>query len=168
MNITPIDEFNDALFAEAMISYESDWHTSISFFESYLSLNPDSVIAMIYLSKLYLWDDQVEKATVLLNESANVLIKSPLEIANIQLLKGRISAEKQDFTQALQFYQQVINITDKHQDWFLKASVAEEQGLVYLKQKRLNKALEAFTNALSAYQIIQSPNRNKFHTTSFS
>ncbi len=152
----PIDEFNDALFAEAMISYESDWHTSISFFESYLSLNPDSVIAMIYLSKLYLWDDQVEKATVLLNESANVLIKSPLEIANIQLLKGRISAEKQDFTQALQFYQQVINITDKHQDWFLKASVAEEQGLVYLKQKRLNKALEAFTNALSAYQIIQS------------
>jgi len=34
--------------------------------------------------------------------------------------------------------------------------VAEEQGLVYLKQKRLNQSLEAFTNALSAYQIIQS------------
>ena len=152
----PIDEFNDALFAEAMISYESDWHTSISFFESYLSLNPDSVIAMIYLSKLYLWDDQVEKATVLLNESANVLIKSPLEIANIQLLKGRISAEKQDFTQALQFYKQVTNITNKHQNWFLTANVAEEEGIVYLKQKKLNKSLEAFTNALSAYQIIQS------------
>lgn len=152
----PINEFNDALFAEAMISYESDWHTSISFFESYLSLNPDSIIAMIYLSKLYLWDNQIGKAADLLDKSANILIENPLEVANIQLLKGRISAKKQDFIQALQFYKQVTNITDKHQDWFLKASVAEEQGLVYLKQKRLNKSLEAFTNALSAYKIIQS------------
>jgi len=152
----PINEFNDALFAEAMISYESDWHTSISFFESYLSLNPDSVIAMIYLSKLYLWDNQTGKTADLLDKSANILIEDPLEVANIQLLKGRVSAKKQDFIQALKFYKQVTNITDKHQDWFLKASVAEEQGLVYLKQKRLNKSLEAFTNALSAYQIIQS------------
>jgi len=152
----PINEFSDALFAEAMISYESDWHTSISFFESYLSLNPDSIIAMIYLSKLYLWDNQTGKAANLLDKSANILIEDPLEAANIQLLKGRVSAKKQDFIQALQFYKQVTNITDKHQDWFLKASVAKEQGLVYLKQKRLNKSLEAFTNALSAYQIIQS------------
>jgi len=152
----PINEFNDALFAEAMISYESDWHTSISFFESYLSLNPDSVIAMIYLSKLYLWDNQIGKASDLLDKSANILIEDPLEVANIQLLKGRVSAKKQNFIQALQFYKQVANISDKHQDWFLKASVAEEQGFVYLKQKRLNKSLEAYTNALSAYQIIQS------------
>ncbi|GAA6205007.1 winged helix-turn-helix domain-containing protein [Thalassotalea sp. SU-HH00458] len=152
----PINEFNDALFAEAMISYESDWHTSISFFESYLSLNPDSIIAMIYLSKLYLWNNQTDKAADLLDKSSNVLIEDPLEVANIQLLKGRISAKKQDFKQALQWYKQVAKITDKHQDWFLKASVAEEQGLVYLKQKRLNKSLAAFTNALSAYQIIQS------------
>jgi DNA-binding winged helix-turn-helix (wHTH) protein/tetratricopeptide (TPR) repeat protein len=164
----PINEFNNALFAEAMISYESDWHTSISFFESYLSLNPDSVIAMIYLSKLYLWDNQTGKASDLLDKSANILIEDPLEVANIQLLKGRVSAKKQDFIQALQFYKQVTNITDKHQDWFLKASVAEEQGLVYLKQKRLNKSLEAFTNALSAYEIIQSKigiNSTRLHLT---
>lgn len=153
---TPKNEFNDALFAQAMISYESDWHTSISFFESYLSLNPDSIIAMIYLSKLYLWDNQTGKAADLLDKSTNILIEDPLEFANIQLLKGRVSAKKQDFIQALQFYKQVTNITDKHQDWFLKASVAEEQGLVYLKQKSLNKSLKAFTKALSAYQIIQS------------
>lgn len=152
----PINEFNDALFAEAMISYESDWHTSISFFESYLSLNPDSIIATIYLSKLYLWNNQIEKAADLLDKSANILIEDPLEVANIQLLKGRISAKKLDFSQALQLYKQVASITDKHQDWFLKASVAEEQGLVYLTQKKLNKSLEAFTSALSAYQIIQS------------
>jgi DNA-binding winged helix-turn-helix (wHTH) protein len=152
----PKNEFNDALFAEAMISYESDWHTSISFFESYLSLNPDSIIATIYLSKLYLWNNQIGKAADLLDKSANILIEDPLEVANIQLLKGRVFAKKQEFSQALQLYKQVTNITDKHQDWFLKASVAEEQGLVYLKQKRLNKSLEAFTNALYSYQIIQS------------
>ena len=151
-----LNEFNEALFAEAMISYESDWHTSISFFESYLSLNPDSVVALIYLSKLYLWNNQLEKATELLKKSTYILIEDPLEIANIQLLKGRVSAQKQEFKQALQFYKQVTNITDKHQDWFLKGSVAEEQGLVYLQQKRLNESLEAFKKALSAYQIIQS------------
>jgi DNA-binding winged helix-turn-helix (wHTH) protein/flagellin-like hook-associated protein FlgL len=152
----PKNEFNDTLFAKAMISYETDWHTSISFFESYLSLNPDSIIATIYLSKLYLWNNQIGKAADLLDKTANFLIEDPLEVANIQLLKGRVFAKKQEFSQALQLYKQVTNITDKHQDWFLKASVAEEQGLVYLKQKRLNKSLEAFTNALSSYQIIQS------------
>ncbi|PKI17203.1 winged helix-turn-helix domain-containing protein [Colwellia sp. 12G3] len=152
----PINEFKDALFAEAMISYESDWHTSISFFESYLALNPDSVIAIIYLSKLYLWDNQVEKAAHLLERTVQLRIEDPLEVANIQLLKGRIAAKQQDFEQALQLYNQVTNITDKHHDWFIKASVAEEQGLVYLEQKRLNKSLEAFTTSLSSYQIIQS------------
>ena len=134
------------------ISYQ----VRISFFESYLSLNPDSIIATIYLSKLYLWNNQIGKAADLLDKSANILIEDPLEVANIQLLKGRVFAKKQEFSQALQLYKQVTNITDKHQDWFLKASVAEEQGLVYLKQKRLNKSLEAFTNALYSYQIIQS------------
>lgn len=152
----PINTFNDALFAEAMISYESDWHTSISFFESYLALKPDSIIAMIYLSKLYLWDNQIENAATLLDKSANILIEDPLEIANIKLLKGRISAKNKDFIEALQFYQQVTKITDKHQDWFLKASVAEEQGLVYLEQEKLHMAEESFTNAFSAYQVIQS------------
>lgn len=146
----------DALFAEAMMSYESDWHTSISFFESYLALNPNSVIAMIYLIKLYLWDKQIEKANNFLEISDNILIKEPLEIANIQLLKGRISAKKKDYLRALQYYGQAIKITDKHQDWFLKASVSEEYGLIFLEQERLNKALQAFTNALSYYQIIQS------------
>lgn len=152
----PVNAFNDALFAEAMISYESDWHTSISFFESYLALNPDSIIAMIYLSKLYLWDNQIDNAANLLDKSSKMLIEDPLEIASIKLLKGRVSAKNKDFIKALQFYQQVTNITDKHQDWFLKASVAEEQGLVYLEQGMLNKALASFTSAFSAYQIIQS------------
>jgi len=152
----PINEFNNALFAKAMISYESDWHTSISFFESYLTLNPDSVIAIIYLTKLYLWDNQIENANNLLEKSAKLRITEPLDVANIELLKGRIAAKQQDFQQALQHYNQVTNITDKHQDWFLKASVAKAQGLVYLEQKKLKKSLTAFTASLSSYQIIQS------------
>jgi DNA-binding winged helix-turn-helix (wHTH) protein len=59
---TANQELNDALFAKAMISYESDWETSISFFQSYLTLNPESVIAHIYLSKLYLWQGETDKA----------------------------------------------------------------------------------------------------------
>ena len=153
----PLNEFSDALFAEAMISYESDWHTSISFFESYLTLNPNSVIAMIYLSKLYLWNDKIEQATILINKASKLTKEDSQEIAQISLIKGRIAAKKRNWQQAMNLYEQAARTIKNHHNWFLKASIAEEQGLAYIEQKLLNKSLQSFNLALSFYQIIQSP-----------
>ena len=153
----PLKEFSDALFAEAMISYESDWHTSISFFESYLALNPNSVIAMIYLSKLYLWDDRIEQATHLINKASTLTHGNVQEVAYISLVKGRIAAKQKDWQQAMDLYQHAAKTIESHLDWFLKASIAEEQGLAYIEQNQLKKSLQSFNLALSFYQIIQSP-----------
>tara|TARA_R110001592_G_scaffold52750_3_gene161803 strand:+ start:5536 stop:7029 length:1494 start_codon:yes stop_codon:yes gene_type:complete len=156
-NNIPMKEFSDALFSEAMISYESDWHTSISFFESYLALNQKSVIAMIYLSKLYLWNNEVEQATSLMNKASKLANRDTQEVAHINLIKGRIAAKKKDWQQAMEFYEQAAKSIKNNLDWLLKASIAEEQGLAYIEQNLLDGALQSFNLALSFYQIIQSP-----------
>jgi DNA-binding winged helix-turn-helix (wHTH) protein/tetratricopeptide (TPR) repeat protein len=162
----PMKEFSDALFAEAMISYESSWLISISFFESYLVLNPDSVIALIYLSKLYLWNDELEQASKLMERASQLIKHAPQETAHVTFITGRIAAQKKDWQLAMQLYDQAASLLDKHTDWFLKASIAEEQGLAYLEQEQLIKSSQAFNRALSFYQIIQSPigiNSSKLH-----
>jgi len=154
---TPKKEFSDALFAEAMISYESDWQTSISFFESYLTLNPDSVIALIYLSKLYLWDDKLAQAEQLMAKAAILITDEPQEAAQVLLIKGRLAAKQKEWQRAMTLYQQAAQTIDKHFDWFLKASIAEEQGLAYLEQNLLTESSQAFKDAGTFYQIMQSP-----------
>jgi len=153
----PVNEFSDALFAQAMISYESDWQTSISFFESYLALNHDSVTARIYLSKLYLWRNEVSKAGALMDDALVLAKDEPLELAHVYLIKGRVAAKAQQWQLAMQHYSQAQATLGQHRDWFLKGSIAEEQGLAYVEQGLLNNSAQAFTNALSYYQIIQSP-----------
>ncbi|KGJ98096.1 winged helix-turn-helix domain-containing protein [Thalassotalea sp. ND16A] len=158
----PMKEFSDALFAEAMISYESDWQTSISFFESYLALNPDSVIALIYLSKLYLWNDRAEQASELIKKAAKLNGEDLQQAAHIDLIKGRIAANQKNWPQAMPFYQQAAQQLEQHSshskqsDWFLKASIAQAQGLAYLEQNLLSQSAQAFNLALSFYQITQS------------
>ncbi|WOH36324.1 winged helix-turn-helix domain-containing protein [Thalassotalea fonticola] len=152
----PMKEFSDALFAEAMISYESDWQTSISFFESYLALNPNSVIALIYLSKLYLWNERVEQASQQIEKASKLDRENPQQAAHIDLIKGRIAANKRDWSQAMPLYQQAAKKLEKNSDWFLKANIAEAQGLAFLEQSLLEQSAQAFDLALSFYQITQS------------
>jgi len=165
-NITAKKEFNDALFAEAMISYESDWKTSMSFFESYLTLNPNSVIALIYLSKLYLWSEQVDQAYLLSKKATALVSDDPLEITRVKLLKGRIAAKQKHWLPAMRFYAQAAETIKNSNEWLLKANIAEQQGLAYLEQNLLEESVQAFSLALYFYQIVQTPigiNSTKLH-----
>jgi len=165
-NVAAIKEFSDTLFAEAMISYETDWQTSISFFESYITLNPDSVIALLYLSKLYLWNEQVEQASQLLGKATKLITDNQQEVARIKLLKGRVAAKQKHWLQALKYYGQAAKSIDNSNEWLLKARIAEEQGLAYLQQNLLDESYQAFNLALSFYKIVQTPigiNSTKLH-----
>jgi len=165
-NVAAMKEFNDALFAEAMISYESDWKTSMSFFESYLTLKPDSVIALIYLSKLYLWNEQIDQARQLLVKAASLITTDQQEKSRVKLLKGRVAAKQKHWLQALQYYDQAAKSINNSNEWLLKARIAEEQGLVFLQQNVLDESYQAFNLALSFYQIVQTPigiNSTKLH-----
>lgn len=153
----PQQEFSDALFAQAMLSYETDWETSISFFESYLSLNPGSTIAAIYLSKLYLWQKQPAKATSTIQRAAENNDNTHSQQAEISLIQGRIAAQQQQWQLAEQHFQTAMQTTRPYSDWLLKASIAEEHGLSYMAQNTPEKAIAPFQKALEYYHITQSP-----------
>jgi len=153
----PKNEFSNALFAQAMISYESDWQTSISFFESYLALNPESVTAMIYLSKLYIWSDRLEQASQLMDRASQLANGKVQELAHISLIKGRIATKQKKWQRANHLYQEAADLIEQDPDWFLKASIAEAQGLSFLEQGLLDASSKALESALAHYQIIQTP-----------
>ncbi len=147
-------EFSQALLSEAMISYESDWHTSVSFFESYLALNPESVLAKVYLSKLYLWQEQIEQASLLLDKVDSLEHASAQEVAQVQLLRARIAVKHKQWPLAMSLFSEAES--QIHTDLFLTANIAEEKGLAYIQQCSLEQAVEAFSVALSQYQTTGS------------
>ena len=153
----PQQEFSDALFAKAMISYESDWQSSISFFQSYLALNPNSVIAHIYLSKLYLWQDKPIDAANVIDKASKLKTGFIHDQAHIKLIQGRVSARQGNYAQAHEYFEQAQRILIPLNRWFLKASIAEEQGLTFLAQQQADQAIRVLTQALNFYQITQSP-----------
>jgi transcriptional activator of cad operon len=156
-NKEPMKEFENALFAQAMLNYERDWETSISFFESYLALKPDSGLATIYLSKLYIWQGRLDEAAKMLQRLPKALVKDPAMAAELHLIEARIAAKKQLWQEAQEKFELAFASLDEHGDWFLKASIAEEQGLAYKAQHRLEPAVATFNHALHYYHITQSP-----------
>lgn len=155
-SITPQSEFSDALFAQAMITYEKDWQTSVSFFQSYLALNPDSVIAHIYLSKLYLWQNDLRNAKEVITRASELPSQYRHDQAHIKLLKGRLAAKSGNLNQAHQLYDEASDIITNHNRWFLKASIAEEKGLAFLSQGSREEAIATIQQAINYYQITRS------------
>lgn len=161
-------EFSQTLLSEAMISYEKDWQTSISFFESYLTLNPESSVAMIYLTKLYLWQQKIEQAEQLISKAANLSSSTEQELAQISLLQARIAVKKKRWQPAFELFNKAQSYHQGHQDWFLKANIEEEKGLAYAQLCQWQEASAAFSLAHTYYQLINSPigiNSSLLHTS---
>lgn len=150
-------DFSQTLLSEAMINYESDWQTSISFFESYLTLNPDSIVAMIYLSKLYLWQGEVDKAVSLTSVADQLADVSGQEKAQVKLLRARTAVRQQDWESAFKWFEQAQSYHQQHKDWFLKANIEEERGLAFMAQCQFIEAKRSFELANTYYQLINSP-----------
>jgi len=157
VKFSPRQEFSDALFAEAMISYESDWKSSVSFFESYLALNPDSIIAMIYLSKLYVWQDRLVLATSLINKAMSVEGVAPEDRIRLFLLQGRIQIRNTQYNDALSSFEQAQRLAETHSFWSLQANIAEEQGKAHFSLQQYDQAYLSYKLALSFYQILKTP-----------
>lgn len=153
----PSKEFNNALFAKAISTYESDWYSSISFFESYLQLNPESVIARIYLAKLYLWHKRAGDAAHIIYQTDNFKIKDHDLVVHLKLIKGLIAEQKQDLTQALSLIKNAEASQTEDTDLLLKIRIIEEQGKIYNQLDQTDLALTKLNQALNFYKIIKSP-----------
>lgn len=163
----PQKEFSDALFAQAIISYESDWQTSISFFESYLALNPNSIIARHYLSRLYLWQGRIDEAESVIAQAKGVETDKIRLQAFTAFVQGQVAAARLNWQAAIAHYEDAQHLLVNYSDWSLKADIYLHRGLALEQDKRLVKAMESFSKASSYYETIQSPigiNSSRLHT----
>lgn len=153
----PATEFSDALFAKAITSYESDWYSSISFFESFIALKPESIIARIYLAKLYLWDGKIAKAEATINQAGDIQTDDKDLVVHIQLIKALVFAKRLDWEKSMLHFDQAQQLTDSDTDLLLKIRILEERGRFHAAQGQIKQGLSAFNQALSYYKIIKSP-----------
>lgn len=150
-------EFSKALFSEAVVRYESDWRSSISFFESYLEINPNSIMASIYLSRLYLWQGRTEDAANLINRAYQLPNTEPRLSAFVIFVKGQVLANKGDWQAAVNLYTQAQADLANMNDWSLKGDISQHTALAYEQLNRLDDAMTALNQAYAYFEMIQSP-----------
>jgi DNA-binding winged helix-turn-helix (wHTH) protein len=153
----PAKEFSDALFAQAIVSYESDWKSSISFFESYLALNPESLIANIYLARLYIWQNRVNDAEQIIARTKSLSTTDQRLSSLARLVEGQLAAAQTRWQDALSLYETALNALEANEDWSLKADILFHKARAFEANNQDEPAINALNQALSFYQVINSP-----------
>jgi len=163
---SPAKEFNEALFAQAIVSYESDWKSSVSFFESYLTLDAESIIARLYLSRLYLWQGRIDDANAVIDFADSLPTNDVRLTAYIKFIQGQSSAKQEKWQEATSLYTNALKILKTHSDWSLKGDILSHHAETFELSGKLNKAYSTYIKALSYYEIIDSPigiNSSRIH-----
>jgi len=150
-------EFNDELFSKAIISFESDWQSAVSFFETYVNLNPDSVEGRLYLTRLYLWQQRAGDADKVLSHIDLQLVKNTRQRAFVQFLSARIAHEQKQHQLAIDLFEHALQTLAQHSDWSLKADILLHQAMTFESNDKLTKAKQALQQSLDFYQRIESP-----------
>lgn len=145
-------EFKHELFAEAILVYENDWESAISYFESYLNIEPNSVIAMMYLTRLYIWQNYPEKARQLVSRFSEIDDLSSEELAKVTYYKGQIEQRAKNSKLAIQYFEESAAQLNLQINSLLLARIHESIGEVLLHQnKDYPQALEKFNLAAEFY-----------------
>ena len=143
-------------FASAMVAYETDWETAIRELENYRLNYLDSFKAIQYLSRLYIWQGDLDRAlksinTTLLNPRLNIDDKSEL-LFNLALVY-----QYQHPEQALKNIEQGISLTEQPANWLTRAKLEELRADIYYQQNHMVEALRGYLKAQSFYDQIKSP-----------
>ena len=142
-------------FANAIIAYETDWHTAIPPLERYLKAVPASAQAIQYLSRLYIWNGQIDRAINLINSG---LVNPALSASSkAELLFNLASAKQyQHPSLALETIAQAIALADQPASWLSRAKLEELQADIYYQQNRTVEALRGYLKAQSFYDQIHA------------
>ncbi|MER2492817.1 winged helix-turn-helix domain-containing protein [Catenovulum sediminis] len=147
------NEFKHALFAEAMLAYERDWSSAVSFFESYLKIEPDSVVAMMYLMRLYIWLGDYADALQLydkLNALPNLKLE---EKSKLLYYRGMVALAKHQYQAALEFLNSAAELISEYPPSLLGARINAESGEVLTKIKDYQSALDNLNKSLRFYEV---------------
>jgi DNA-binding winged helix-turn-helix (wHTH) protein len=143
-------------FAQAMVVYETDWETAITDLERYLLKNTQSVQAIQYLSRLYVWKGDTERALELINTG----LATPTPDANHQaelLFNRALVYQYQQPELALENIEQGITQANQPAYWLTRAKLEELRADIFYQQNRSVEALRGYLKSQSFYDQIQSP-----------
>jgi DNA-binding winged helix-turn-helix (wHTH) protein/tetratricopeptide (TPR) repeat protein len=146
----------NSAFAKAMVAYETDWETAIRELENYRLNYPYSVKAIQYLSRLYIWQGDLERAlktinTTLSNPRLNSEDQAEL-LFNLALVYQYPQPE-----QALEKIAQGITVSEQPANWLTRAKLEELRADIYYQQNQSVEALRGYLKAQSFYDQIKSP-----------
>ncbi len=156
LNQTPKSEFKSTLFAKAMLTYESDWQEATSFLQSYLAIEPDSIMATRYLSKLYIWQQKAEHAHALLNKLASLTAPRSEHRAFVHFYRGLLAHQNNQYSLAIEEYQQAQLLLIKPTHLLLTARIEDAIGGALVSQHNYHESLDHFDTALAYYQTINN------------
>lgn len=143
-------------FAQAMVVYETDWETAITDLERYLLKNAKSVQAIQYLSRLYVWKGDTERALELI--SAGLANPTPDANHHAELLFNRaLVYQYQQPELALENIDQAITLANEPANWLTRAKLEELRADIFYQQNRSVEALRGYLKSQSFYDQIQSP-----------
>jgi DNA-binding winged helix-turn-helix (wHTH) protein len=148
--------YQDSDFAQAMIAYETDWHAAISHMQAYLQQHPENARAHLYLSRLYIWNDNQQRAlevvtTGLKLHNINQDVKVEL-LFNLALIQQHSIPEE-----ALASIAQALLLTELADTWLTRAKLETLRADIHYQKKQLVPALRAYLRAQSFFEQIQSP-----------
>lgn len=143
-------------FAQAMVVYETDWETAITDLEHYLLKNAKSVQTIQYLSRLYVWKGDTERALELIN--AGLANPKPDTNHHAELLFNRaLVYQYQQPELALENIDQAITLANEPANWLTRAKLEELRADIFYQQNRSVEALRGYLKSQSFYDQIQSP-----------
>lgn len=150
------DVVQNSALAQAMVAYETDWDTAISYLERYQQQHQKSVIAKLYLSRLYIWNSKGKQARQSIKDAfalkpLNEQIQAEL-LFNLALINQRLQPER-----ALMIIDQGISLSGQPAAWLTRAKLEELRADIHYQQNYLVSALRGYLRAQSFYDQIQSP-----------
>ncbi len=152
-NVSLNNDFLHTLFAEAMLAYEKEWALAISFLESYISIEPKSVIALRYLTKLYILKDRLVEAEQMLNRIEDTGELSKEEFAYHQYYSGLLQKKRGKYNEALDWLNRIDENFDTNRPSILSARLNYSKGEILLLKQEFEKAKRQFEKALKFHEF---------------
>jgi len=155
-NQVPKSEFKSSLFTEAMLAYESDWQRAISFLQSYLAIEPNSVKATQYLAKLYIWQQQTQSANALLARLEALTDAQSEHRAVVHFYRGILARQAKDPQLAITEFNRAKILLVRPTSLLLTARIEDAMAGALVEQKKYNEAMSHFNTALNYYTNINN------------
>lgn len=154
---TLVEDYSDSAFIEAISVYEQDWASAIPLFEQYLVNHPQSLLALRYLTKLYLWKGLIGDAETLVEQSKHLAFGNNVELAYALFNQALVAEVNGQFKRGLIHLEEAETQLVNEKEWLLKSRIAETRGHLYKAIDDVQTAISHYQQALTFNQLIQSP-----------